>query len=58
LIASATVGVKENGSNRDELQLLSHEGVDRDGRPYVLMPSDVFHHLSDADAGSMVAYLR
>jgi mono/diheme cytochrome c family protein len=34
------------------------EGVDRDGHPLVIMPSDAFHHLSDADAQSMVAYLR
>jgi mono/diheme cytochrome c family protein len=34
------------------------EGVDRDGHPLILMPSDAFHHLSDADVQQLVAYLR
>jgi mono/diheme cytochrome c family protein len=34
------------------------EGVDRDGRPLLVMPSDAFHQLSDADVMVLVAYLR
>jgi mono/diheme cytochrome c family protein len=34
------------------------EGVDKDGRPLVIMPSSIFHNLSDADALALVAYLR
>jgi len=34
------------------------EGVHKSGRPLMLMPSEVFHHLSDADAQAIVAYLR
>lgn len=34
------------------------EGVHKSGRPLVIMPSEVFHNLSDADAQSIVAYLR
>ena len=34
------------------------EGVDRDGRPLLLMPSEAFRHLSDSDANALVAYLR
>ncbi len=34
------------------------EGVDRDGHPLIIMPSDAFHNLSDADVQSLVAYLR
>jgi mono/diheme cytochrome c family protein len=34
------------------------EGVDRDGHPLLIMPSDAFHHLSDADVQMLVAYLR
>ncbi len=34
------------------------EGVDRDGHPLIIMPSDAFHYLSDADVQLLVAYLR
>jgi mono/diheme cytochrome c family protein len=34
------------------------EGVHKSGRPLIIMPSDVFHNLSDADVQSIVAYLR
>jgi mono/diheme cytochrome c family protein len=34
------------------------EGVDRDGHPLLIMPSDTFHHLSDSDVQAVVAYLR
>jgi len=34
------------------------EGVDRNGRPLLIMPSDAFHHLSDDDVQAVVAYLR
>ncbi len=34
------------------------EGVDRDGHPLVIMPSDAFHHLSDTDVQAVVAFLR
>jgi mono/diheme cytochrome c family protein len=34
------------------------EGVDRDGRALLIMPSDAFQHLSDADVTTLVAYLR
>ena len=34
------------------------EGVHKSGRSLVIMPSEVFHNLSDADAQAIVAYLR
>jgi mono/diheme cytochrome c family protein len=34
------------------------EGVDRDGRALLIMPSDAFHHMTDADVGTLVGYLR
>jgi mono/diheme cytochrome c family protein len=34
------------------------EGVDRDGHPLIIMPSEAFHHLSDSDAQQLVAFLR
>lgn len=34
------------------------EGVDKEGRALLLMPSDQFHRMSDADVRALVAYLR
>jgi len=34
------------------------EGIHKNGRPLVIMPSDTFHHLSDEDVQGLVAYLR
>jgi mono/diheme cytochrome c family protein len=34
------------------------EGVHKTGRPLILMPSEVFRHLSDVDVQAIVAYLR
>jgi cytochrome c553 len=34
------------------------EGVGKDGRSLLIMPSEVFHNLSDADVQAIVAYLR
>jgi cytochrome c553 len=41
-----------------EIARAIRDGVDRDGRPMLIMPSDAFHHMSDADVGTLVAYLR
>jgi mono/diheme cytochrome c family protein len=34
------------------------EGVHRNGRALIIMPSEVFHNLSDVDVQAVVAYLR
>jgi cytochrome c553 len=34
------------------------EGVSKDGRSLIIMPSQAFHNLSDEDAQALVAYLR
>lgn len=34
------------------------EGIDKNGRPLVIMPSMAFHSFSDDDAAALVAYLR
>lgn len=34
------------------------EGVHKSGRPLIIMPSNIFRNLSDADAQAIVAYLR
>jgi mono/diheme cytochrome c family protein len=41
-----------------EIARAIREGVDKDGRPLVIMPSSAFHALSDADVQALVAYLR
>ncbi len=34
------------------------EGVGKDGKPLLLMPSEVFHNMSDEDVTALVGYLR
>ncbi len=34
------------------------EGVDKDGRPLIIMPSQAFHSMSDEDVLAIIAYLR
>jgi len=34
------------------------EGIDRDGHPLIIMPSDALHNLSDDDVSTLVAYMR
>jgi cytochrome c553 len=34
------------------------DGIEKSGRPLVIMPSDIFHNMSDADVQSIVAFLR
>jgi cytochrome c553 len=41
-----------------EIARAIREGVDRDGHPLILMPSDALHNLGDADTQGLIAYLR
>jgi mono/diheme cytochrome c family protein len=41
-----------------EIMRAIREGVDRDGHPLIIMPSEAFHHLSDSDTQQLVAFLR
>lgn len=41
-----------------EIARAIREGVDKDGRPLYIMPSQAFHALSDADVAAIVAYIR
>jgi Cytochrome C oxidase, cbb3-type, subunit III len=34
------------------------DGVEKSGRPLIIMPADTFHNMSDADVQSIVAFLR
>ncbi len=41
-----------------ELIRAIREGVHKSGRPLIVMPSEIFHNLSDADVQALVGYLR
>jgi mono/diheme cytochrome c family protein len=41
-----------------EIMRAIREGVDRDGHPLILMPSEAFHNFSDADTLGLIAFLR
>lgn len=41
-----------------EIARAIREGVDREGRPLLVMPSQRFHGLSDGDVASIIAWLR
>ncbi|HVN53558.1 MAG TPA: cytochrome c [Anaerolineaceae bacterium] len=41
-----------------EIARAMREGVDNQGRPLIIMPSEPLHHLSDADTAAIIAYLR
>lgn len=53
-----TPGGPLKGWTDGEIVRAIREGVAQDGRPLVLMPSQVYRHLSDADVQALVAYLR
>jgi mono/diheme cytochrome c family protein len=50
-------GEIENWSDGEVIRAI-REGVHKSGRALIIMPSEVFHHLSDADVEAIVAYLR
>lgn len=50
-------GPLKNWSDAEIMRAI-REGVDQNGRALLIMPSDEFHHLSDADAAAVVATLR
>lgn len=50
-------GPLQNWSDGEILRAL-REGIGKDGRPLIIMPSMAMHSMSDADAQAMVAFLR
>jgi cytochrome c553 len=50
-------GVGATFSNEDFVRAIRH-GVQPDGRALMIMPSEVFIHLSEEDLSSIIAYLR
>jgi cytochrome c553 len=41
-----------------EIATALREGVDNKGKPLLIMPSETFHNISDADTADLIAYLR
>ena len=50
-------GIGATFQDADWVRAIRH-GVNNQGRALVGMPSDAFYHLSDADLGSLIAYLK
>jgi mono/diheme cytochrome c family protein len=50
-------GPLKDWSDADIIRAI-REGVDKNGRPLLIMPSPTFHKLSDTDVESLVAYIR
>lgn len=50
-------GVGGDLTDTDWVRAIRH-GVRRDGTSMVVMPSEVYAHLSDADVGAIIAYLK
>ncbi len=50
-------GVGRDYTDEDWVRALRH-GVGGDGRPLIIMPSEVYTHFSDDDLGALVAYLK
>jgi len=50
-------GVGAEFTTADWLRVLRH-GIDEDGTSLIVMPADIFAHLSDADLGYVIAYLQ
>jgi mono/diheme cytochrome c family protein len=53
-----TPGGPLKGWSDGEIVRAIREGIGRDGRPLIVMPSQAYHNFSDADAEALVAYLR
>jgi cytochrome c553 len=50
-------GLGETHSDGDLIRSIRH-GVDTDGRQLVIMPADIYIHLSAGDMGAIIAYLK
>src|SRR5690606_38231941 len=56
-LTSGRGGLPPDYRDEDYVRALRH-GIDRTGRPLVLMPSAEYAVLSDEDLGALIAYLR
>jgi len=53
-----TPGGETQGWSDGELIRAIREGVHQDGHPLIIMPTEAFYNMSDADVQALVAYLR
>jgi len=53
-----TPGGPLQGWTDGEIVRAVREGIDKDGRALIVMPTQAYRHLSDADVQALVAYLR
>lgn len=56
-LTSGQGGIGASYSDADWVRAVRH-GVDPDGKPLVIMPSEEFYYLNDADLGAIIAYAR
>jgi len=56
-ITSGPSGVVNAYTDRDWTRTIRH-GIKPDGRPVMIMPSEDYNRLTDADLGSLIGYLR
>ncbi len=56
-LTSGRGGIGGTYTDADWVRALRH-GVDRDGKPLILMPSHEWNKLSDADLGLIIAYVK
>jgi mono/diheme cytochrome c family protein len=56
-ITSGPGGVVAAYTDRDWTRTIRH-GIKADGRPVMIMPSEDYNRLTDADLGSLIGYLR
>lgn len=56
--ANLTPGGRIKDWTDEEIARAIREGVDKDGRALIIMPSPTFHRMSDDDVAALVAYLR
>jgi mono/diheme cytochrome c family protein len=56
-LTSGEGGIGSKYTDEDYVRAIRH-GVSPDGRPLVIMPSHEYYHLSDADLGALIAYLK
>ena len=56
-LTSGKGGIGQSRSDLDFVRAIRH-GLGPDGKSLMLMPSEVFYYLSDADLGAVIAYLR
>ena len=50
-------GVGASYTDADFVRALRH-GVRPDGKSFLIMPANLYAHLSDADVGALIAYIR